>query len=169
MKTDLKTGLPFEDLGYEERRRQLRYDYMHDAANHKAVKVLAFEIQKKLKKPAIPKLAELSTIIKFLIDGFLAYEIITDESGVLSLDYVELDPISLEPKMIENNTQIWVQYKGTPNERILSYDKILYFSYSSPNNHEISFMQSLIIGLILPIDIEFIKQHAKEIAKKLSE
>jgi hypothetical protein len=161
MKTDLKTGLQFEDLGYEERRKQLRYDYMHHPENHKAIKILAFEVQKKLKEPSIQKLTELSTIIKFLIDGFLAYEK-TSQVG-----HVELDPITLEPQ-INNDIKYWVQYRGLPQEREIDGDRILYFSYSRPNSSEMSFMQSLYIGLISPSDTVFIKQHAKEIVRILS-
>ena len=160
-------AVPFEDRGYEERRRILRYDYMHSTPHHKAVKLLAYQVQSYLREAVTPELRNLDTIIKFLIDGFLAYEIVRDENG-FSVGIKELDPITLEPFLDGEGNKMWVQYKDTERMRILKDNSIYYFSYSGPNNSEMTFMQSLYTGLIDATDKKFIKKHANEIVKKLS-
>jgi len=167
MSREIKTNsnINFEDLDYEKRRAELRYDYMHNAIRHKAIKTLAVEVQKKFKYPVIPEVKEIDNIIKFLIDGFLAYESIKLANE--SVAYVELDPVTLTPE-INNGIKFWVQYKGMPQEKQFPDNKILYFVYSNPNNSEMSFAQSLYVGLIDATDLKFIKKHAKEIVGKLS-
>jgi hypothetical protein len=160
-------SIPFEDKGYEERRRILRYDYMHNTLHHKAVKLLAYQVQSCLREAVTPELRNLDTIIKFLIDGFLAYEIIRDQNGY-SVGIKELDPVTLEPFLDGEGNKMWVQYKDTQNMRMLTDSNIYYFAYSGPNNAEMTFMQSLYTGLIDSTDKKFIKKHVFEIVKKLS-
>jgi hypothetical protein len=167
MSNELKLEIPFEDLEYSKRREILRYDYMHNAEHHKAVKILAFEVQKHLYKPIVPELLRIDTIIKFLIDGFLAYEISGD---LYNPSYIELDVLNMEVKLHENKTdKIWIIYKGNNIwEKEMPDDKIIYLAYCSSNCMEFSFLQSVYQGLISPSDIKFIKKHAKEIARKFT-
>lgn len=71
-----KTEIKFEDKPYHQRREILRRYYMSNSEFHKGIKTLAFKIKEKLKEPVLSEIGEIEFIIKFLIDGFLAYEII---------------------------------------------------------------------------------------------
>ena len=83
-----------------------------------------------------------SYLIKFLVDGFLAFEIIydVDSQGNATeiLGFKELDPISLEPEIRfdENGREyrIWIQYRGdTSKERILLDSNLIYISWARGN------------------------------------
>jgi hypothetical protein len=79
---------------------------------------------------------------KFLIDGFLAFEIIYDGEGADDakniLGFKELDPISLEPEMRkddkDNEFRVWIQYKGdSEKERVLLDANLIYISWARGN------------------------------------
>ena len=81
---------------------------------------------------------------KFLIDGFLAFEIIysTNSDGTKAKDIIgfqELDPITLQPEIIKDpitkqDVKVWVQYKGDANkERILPDSNVIYISWAKNN------------------------------------
>lgn len=81
---------------------------------------------------------------KFLVDGFLAFEIIyaTDESGTRATDIVgfqELDPITLQPeirvdKVTGKDVKVWIQNKGDANnERVLLDTNVIYISWAKNN------------------------------------
>ena len=53
-----------------------------------------------------------------LIDGYVAYEKIYNKGKTKVINYVPLSPLSLTPKM-DGKKKVWVQYKGSDNERIL--------------------------------------------------
>ena len=79
---------------------------------------------------------------KFLVDGFLAYEIIYDEdedhNATTVIGFKELDPISLEPEMKRdiagNEIRVWTQYRGdTKRQRELLDANIIYISWARSN------------------------------------
>jgi len=81
-------------------------------------------------------------IKKFLIDGFLAFEIIYDGEGTEKaeniLGFKELDPVTLEPELeIDedgNEFRTWIQYKGdSENERRLVDANVIYISWARGN------------------------------------
>jgi hypothetical protein len=80
---------------------------------------------------------------KFLVDGFLAFEIIyaTSADGKRATDIVgfqELDPITLQPDIKKdekgNEVKVWIQNKGDANnERILLDTNVIYISWARNN------------------------------------
>lgn len=75
---------------------------------------------------------------KFLIDGFLAFEIIFDEEGTEIIGFKEIDPFSIRPgvKKMEDGSykKIWVQYEDNPSlKRELLDTSIIYISYAKSN------------------------------------
>ena len=77
---------------------------------------------------------------KFLIDGFLAFEIIYDTAESTGkatniIGFQELDPITLEPDIQKdangNSVKVWVQFKGDPDrERVLLDTNVIYISWT---------------------------------------
>ena len=80
---------------------------------------------------------------KFLIDGFLAFEIIYDGEGDKDAKNIiglkELDPVSLEPEIrIDekdgNEYRVWIQYRGdTQKQRELLDSNLIYMSWARGN------------------------------------
>lgn len=80
---------------------------------------------------------------KFLIDGFLAFEIIYDSGrdGKFAKDIVgfqELDPVTLEPDIRKDEHgheyKVWIQNKGdNVNERVLLDTNVIYISWAKNN------------------------------------
>lgn len=79
---------------------------------------------------------------KFLIDGFLAFEIIYDtdknNNATNIIGFKELDPISLEPEIRTNNIgqeyRVWVQYRGDADrQRDLLDSNLIYISWARSN------------------------------------
>lgn len=79
---------------------------------------------------------------KFLIDGFLAFEIIYDgegdEDAKTILGFKELDPVTLEPEIrIDENDQeyrVWVQFRGdAEKQRELLDANLIYISWARGN------------------------------------
>ena len=75
---------------------------------------------------------------KFLIDGFLAFEIIFDEGGKEVIGFKELDALSLRPgvQKTEDGTykKVWVQYEDVPAlKRELLDSHVIYISYAKGN------------------------------------
>lgn len=80
---------------------------------------------------------------KFLVDGFLAFEIIYSSSrdGKIATDIVgfqELDPITLQPEIKKDNNgneiKVWIQNKGDANnERVLLDTNVIYISWAKNN------------------------------------
>jgi hypothetical protein len=79
---------------------------------------------------------------KFLIDGFLAFEIIYDGEGEENAKNIialkELDPISLEPEVRINNDgeeyRVWIQYRGDARkQRELVDSNLIYISWARGN------------------------------------
>lgn len=80
---------------------------------------------------------------KFLIDGFLAFEIIYDTTSddKIAKDIVgfqELDPITLQPAIKQDlqgkEYKVWIQNKGdAQNERVLLDTNVIYISWAKNN------------------------------------
>lgn len=80
---------------------------------------------------------------KFLVDGFLAFEIIYDsgKDGRFAKNIVgfqELDPVTLQPDIRKdeygNEYKVWIQNKGDQNnERILLDTNVIYISWARNN------------------------------------
>lgn len=79
---------------------------------------------------------------KFLVDGFLAFEIVYSDSsdGKLAKDIIafkELDPITLQPEIRKGDKgdyKVWVVNKGDKtNERVLPDSNVIYISWAKNN------------------------------------
>jgi len=70
---------------------------------------------------------------KWLIDGYLAFEIIYDEDQKEIIGFKELDPATLIPGVDpETNKKVWIQNKDEHQKERKLYDsQIIYLSYSS--------------------------------------
>ena len=83
---------------------------------------------------------------KWLVDGFLAFEIVYNDKQTEIIGFKELDPISLMPGVDpETGKKMWVQYKGGGSkERKLWDSQIIYLSYSQVNSPmRISYVERL--------------------------
>lgn len=84
---------------------------------------------------------------KWLIDGYLSFEIIYDDDQKNIIGFKELDPTSLVP-IVDTKTRkkAWVQYKGDGSkERTLWDSQIIYISYSHINApNRVSYVERLI-------------------------
>ena len=84
---------------------------------------------------------------KWLIDGYLAFEIVYNDKQTEIIGFKELDPISLMPGLdTESGKKVWVQYKGQgAKERKLWDAQIIYLSYSQINSPQrVSYVERLI-------------------------
>jgi hypothetical protein len=84
---------------------------------------------------------------KWLIDGYLAFEIVYNDKQTEIIGFKELDPISLMPGLdTESGKKVWVQYKGQGvKERKLWDAQIIYLSYSQINSPQrVSYVERLI-------------------------
>jgi hypothetical protein len=84
---------------------------------------------------------------KWLVDGYLAFEIIYDDEQRHIIGFKELDPVSLMPAVDkESGKKIWIQYKGGgPKERMLFDSQVIYLAYSSVNSpSRVSYVERLI-------------------------
>lgn len=83
---------------------------------------------------------------QFLIDGYLAFEIIYDDKLRNVIGLQQIDPLTLtivtDPV---NNMIVWVQYPNDPvNRRVLLDSQIIYISYSNNSISETSYIEPLI-------------------------
>lgn len=87
---------------------------------------------------------------QFLIDGFLAFEIIYDNKGKEIIGFKELDATSLQPaveKIGENeHQQFWIQYPKNPQmTRKLTNEQVIYISYAKGNSvSRVSYVERLV-------------------------
>jgi hypothetical protein len=79
---------------------------------------------------------------KFLIDGFLSFEIIYDGEGSADatniLGFKEIDPVTLEPEMRKdedgNEYRVWIQFRGdSEKQRELVDGNVIYISWARGN------------------------------------
>lgn len=70
----------------------------------------------------------------FLIDGYLAFEIIYNENGNRIIGFKELDPTTLKPDLELRNRifyKVWIQYDDNEElRRVLTDSQVIYISYS---------------------------------------
>ena len=83
---------------------------------------------------------------KFLIDGYLSFEIIWDDEKTNIIGFKELDPISLKPKTFDDGTLGWSQYSNDPaKERPLLDAQVIFLSFSSiTTDGRVSYAERLI-------------------------
>lgn len=91
---------------------------------------------------------------KFLVDGFLAFEIIYDVDSLDNaqniLGFKELDPISLEPEIRYDSRgkeyRVWVQYRGdVTKQRELLDSNLIYLSWARGSfNTRLSYVERLV-------------------------
>jgi len=87
---------------------------------------------------------------QFLVDGFLCFEIIYDNSGKEIVGFKELDPITIVPsveKQIDGSfLNTWTQFPQDPRKRRILYDpQVIYISYAKGNSiSRISYIERLI-------------------------
>lgn len=87
---------------------------------------------------------------QFLVDGFLAFEIIYDNSGKEIIGFKEIDAVTIVPSVEKQpdgsflNT--WTQFPQDPRKRRVLYDpQIIYISYAKGNSvSRISYTERLI-------------------------
>lgn len=69
---------------------------------------------------------------KFLVDGFLAFEIVYDKDGKTVIGFKEIDPVELKLNVDQDGNQVWVQFEGDATKQSVLYDsQIIYISYAS--------------------------------------
>lgn len=87
---------------------------------------------------------------QFLIDGFLAFEIIWDEDAENIIGFKEIDPLSIRPGIIKNENgkiqKVWYQYEDIIGVGRTLYDsQIIYISYAKSNfTSRISYVERLV-------------------------
>lgn len=84
----------------------------------------------------------------FLIDGYLAFEIIYDEKATKIIGFKELDPTSLRPDLELRNRifhKVWIQYDDNEElRRVLTDSQVIYISYAKHNYSKTSYVESLV-------------------------
>ncbi len=73
---------------------------------------------------------------KWLIDGYIAFEIIYDnpQKPTTIVGFKELDPVTLEPGLDEKGQRVWKQFKDDPTKERKVYDsQVIYISWSQMN------------------------------------
>lgn len=84
---------------------------------------------------------------KFLIDGYLSFEIIYSPDQKQIIGFKEIDPVTLMPGYNkEDGKKVWIQFKDDPmKERVLYDSQIIYISYSSITTaSRVSYVERLI-------------------------
>lgn len=87
---------------------------------------------------------------QFLIDGFLAFEIIWDDDAENIIGFKEIDPLSIRPGIIKNEDgkiqKVWYQYEDIIGVGRTLYDsQIIYISYAKSNfTSRISYVERLV-------------------------
>lgn len=84
----------------------------------------------------------------FLIDGYVAYEIVYDDKRRQIIDFNRLKPETLVPAYEPHIGYIWIQYPEDASiRRLLLDNEIIYISYSNQNEF---YQTSYVEGLIKP-------------------
>lgn len=84
---------------------------------------------------------------KWLIDGYLSFEIIYNDKQNEIIGFKELDPVTLVPGIDRaTNKRVWYQYKDNPaKERKMFDSQIIYISYGSVStNSRVSYVERLV-------------------------
>ena len=84
---------------------------------------------------------------KWVIDGYLAFEIIYNPEMTEVIGFKEIDPITLVPGYNhEDGKKVWIQFKDDPVKQRKLYDaQIVYISYSSITTaSRVSYLERLV-------------------------
>jgi len=84
---------------------------------------------------------------RFLIDGFVAFEIVWDDKAQNIIGYEEIDPVTVIPGYEpESGSHIWIQFPEDPTMRKVILDsQLIYLSYKAQNEYsETSYVEGLI-------------------------
>ena len=84
---------------------------------------------------------------KFLVDGYLSFEIVYNPEQTQIIGFKEIDPITLIPGYNKTDgKKVWTQFKDDPvKERVLYDSQIIYISYSSITTaSRVSYLERLI-------------------------
>lgn len=84
---------------------------------------------------------------KWLVDGYLAFEIIYNPEQTEIIGFKEIDPVTLVPAYNkEDGKKVWIQFKDDPIKERKLYDaQIIYISYSSITTaSRVSYVERLI-------------------------
>ena len=84
---------------------------------------------------------------KWLIDGFLAFEIIYSPDQTEIIGFKEIDPVTLVPGLnTSDGKKMWTQFKGDPQKERNLYDaQVVYISYSSITTaSRVSYLERLV-------------------------
>lgn len=84
---------------------------------------------------------------KWLIDGFLAFEIIYSPDQTEIIGFKEIDPVTLVPGLnTKDGKKMWTQFKGDPQKERNLYDaQVVYISYSSITTaSRVSYLERLV-------------------------
>ena len=83
---------------------------------------------------------------KWMVDGFLAFEIIYNKEQNRIIGFKELDPINIMPGLDKEGKKIWTQFKGQPGKERNIYDsQIIYISYANVNTaNRVSYVERLV-------------------------
>jgi hypothetical protein len=84
---------------------------------------------------------------KWLVDGYLAFEIIYSPDQTEIIGFKEIDPVTLVPGLnVDDGKKVWTQFKGDPQKERNLYDsQIVYISYSSITTaSRVSYLERLV-------------------------
>jgi|TARA_B110000259_G_scaffold97952_1_gene113166 hypothetical protein len=84
---------------------------------------------------------------KFLVDGYLSFEIIYSPDQKEIIGFKEIDPVTLMPGYNnDDGKKVWIQFKDDPTkERVLYDSQIIYIAYSSLSTaSRVSYVERLI-------------------------
>ena len=83
----------------------------------------------------------------FLVDGYIAFEIVWDDKKQNIIKFEEIDPLTLMPGYEEESgSTIWIQYPENPTYRRIYLDsQLIFISYKAHNDYsETSYVENLI-------------------------
>jgi hypothetical protein len=144
-----KDKIDFQDRPYLEKRRILRQlackdelrnflDIVTDAI-YDNLKTQFITLMKPDGYPIIENHSLYNYIKTFLIDGYLAFEIIFDKKHENILGLNPLDPVSLDAC-----GDSWIQYSDRPEmKRVLTKHQVIYMSYGKFNDSKTSYIEEL--------------------------
>ena len=83
---------------------------------------------------------------KWLVDGFICFEIIYNKDQTRIIGFKELDPINLMPGLDREGKKTWTQFKGVPSKERQLYDsQVVYISYANANTaNRVSYVERLV-------------------------
>jgi hypothetical protein len=84
---------------------------------------------------------------KFMVDGYLSFEIIYSPDQKEIIGFKEIDPVTLIPGLnTDDGKKMWTQFKGDPQKERNLYDsQVVYISYSSiTTTSRVSYVERLV-------------------------